>query len=311
MADVRLFTAKVAICATLTWPGIAAAQEEPEQGALHVAKVVCGTQPDHKNLQFVRGIYATGVNLLNAGDGKQKIALRLALAHPPVPPEAGDVLEMPPLELDAGQAGAVDCEDVKARVFPFGLPDSYIDGFLVIEHQGGLSVQAVYTAAPLIDDKCCKARPGPVASIDVERVSPAPASQAPGRLADLLPKQPVRDTDPLGQPGTGFCTEQPADGGPPDATAEIVNQGEVAAPASLAWFDFGAFGQADAPVPPLDSGARHTVTADIPTDCFGTGPEGTCAFVVTADAGEGVEESLETNNKRAGHCLRSAQGVQQ
>jgi len=305
MAYSKEFLAMIALCAAITLPGMAVSQENPVQRTLHVAKIVCGTQPDAKNLQFVRGVYATVVNVLNTSGTRQVIALKLALAHPPVSPAPGAVLGIAELQLDTGQAGAVDCRDIETLVYPFGLPDSYIDGFVVIEGEGALSVQAVYTAAPLIDESCCKARPGPVASIDVERIDPVPPPQGAVRMADLLPEPPVLETDPLGAPGTGFCGEQSADGGPPGAVAEIINQGEVAAAASTAQFDFGSYGQSQVPVPPLDPGKMHAIGTPIPVECFGTGRENTCAFDVIADVGGSMEESLETNNKRRGHCLRS------
>ncbi|WP_324755150.1 hypothetical protein [Roseovarius sp. Pro17] len=237
--------------------------------------------------------------------------MRLALAHPPTLPAPGEVFDLGPLTLDAGQAAAVDCEDIQVLAFPFGLPDKYIDGFLVVQVSRPVSVQAVYTAAPLLKESCCKSWPGPVASIDVERIDAVPATAGSTQKPDLLPDSPTLETDPLGAPGTGFCTQMPSDGSPPDAVALIINQGAVEAAASVARFDFGVFGQSQTPVPALGPGEKHEVGSDIPRDCFGSGRSGTCPFDVIADAGLTIDETLETNNIRRGHCLRSTSGEQQ
>ena len=304
----RIFVACVGFF--LTTAASAMSQEAPVTTQNYAAKFICGTQPDPKNLQLVQGFYATVVNILNTGNKRQKIALRLALAHPPTPPAPGEVFELGPLGLDAGQAAAVDCADIQVLAFPFGLPDTYIDGFLVVQADGPISVQAVYTAAPLLKESCCKSWPGPVASIDVERIDAVPVPVGTTQKPDLLPDSPTLETDPLGAPGTGFCSEQPSDSSPPDAVALIINHGAVSAPASSARFDFGVFGQSQTPVPALDPGEKHEVGAEIPRDCFGTGRLKTCAFDIIADAGLSIDETLETNNLRRGHCLRSSSGTQ-
>lgn len=295
----------------LACAGVALAQEPPTPKQDYAAKIICGKQPDPKNLQLVQGFYATVVNILNTGPKPQKIALNLALAHPPVAPDPGEVFDLGPVTLDAGQAAAVDCEDIQVLAFPFGLPDTYIDGFLMVRTNGPVSVQAVYTAAPLLKESCCKTWPGSVASIDVERIDAVPTVAGSNPKPDLLPDSPTLETDPLGAPGTGFCSPQPSDGSPPDAVALILNQGDVGAPASIARFDFGVFGQNQTPVPALAPGEKHEIGSEIPRDCFGSGRSGTCPFDVIADAGLTIEESLETNNIRRGHCLRSSSEARQ
>lgn len=280
------------------------AQELPPRFA---AKMVCGTQPDAKALQLVQGVYASIVNILNVSDVDQKVAVTLALAHPPPAPLPGGVFAVAEISLAPGQAAAIDCEDIAALTFPFGLPDHYIDGFLLIEAEQPLTVQAVYTAAPLHKDGCCHGHPGPVASIDVERIEPVASSSGPGMRPDLLPEPPVLESDPPGQPSTGFCGPVPADGGPPGAVALVRNAGSAPASASTATFDFGAFGSEDRPVPMLGPGEKHEIDAPIPTACFGTAVQGTCAFDVIVDSGAVVVEALETNNVRRGYCLRARQ----
>jgi hypothetical protein len=295
----------------LATAGPAIALEAPDRTQDYAAKVICGKQPDSNNLQLIQGFYTTVVNILNTGIERQKIGLQLSLAHPPTPLAPGEVFDLASVTLDAGQAAAVDCEDIQVLAFPFGLPDTYIDGFLVVQTDMPFAVQAVYTAAPLVQESCCKSWPGPVASIDVERIDAVPAPAGTMRKPDLLPDSPTLETDPLGAPGTGFCSQQPSDGSPPDAVALIINQGEVGAPASVARFDFGVFGQSRTPVPALGPDEKHEIVSEIPQDCFGTGRSGTCPFDVIADVNLAIDENLETNNIRRGHCLRAFSGVPQ
>ncbi|MBL3705706.1 hypothetical protein GI582_23670 [Sulfitobacter sp. BDSS02] len=288
------------------------AQEASERKNQYAAKVVCGTQPDPKNLQFVQGVYASVVNILNTEDVRQSLDISVALTHPPVPPAPGENVEITTLELEPGEAVALDCMDIEALGFPFGLPDDYIDGFAVIASTGHLGVQAVYTAAPLMKDGCCKTWLGPVASIDVEQIPPAMAPSGPGHTPDLLPESPELEADPLGAPGTGYCGPVSPDGGPPSAVAEIVNKGASAAGASVAQFDFGTFGQTQVPIPTLEPGERQPISVEIPAQCFGSGRgdgrNNTCPFDVIADVNSELVESLETNNTRRGHCLRAQPG---
>ncbi|MEM9447241.1 MAG: hypothetical protein AAGA75_01740 [Cyanobacteria bacterium P01_E01_bin.6] len=287
----------------------AIAVEAPDRAQNYAAKVICGKQPDLNNLQLVQGFYTTVVNILNTDIKRQKIELQLALAHPPDQPAPGEVFDLAPVTLDAGQAAAVDCEDIQVLAFPFGLPDTYIDGFLVVQTDMPLSVQSVYTAAPLVQESCCKSWPGSVASIDVEQIDAVPAPVSTLLKTDLLPDSPTLEADPLGAPGTGFCSQQPSDGSPPNAVALIINQGEVGAPASIARFDFGVFGQNQTLVPALEPGEKYEIGSKIPRDCFGTGRSGTCPFDIIADANLAIDESLETNNIRRGHCLRAVSEV--
>ncbi|WP_299609784.1 CARDB domain-containing protein [uncultured Tateyamaria sp.] len=298
------FKSVVFACLACLTAGAALAQEAPPR---YAAKMVCGTQPDPKVLQLVQGVYGSIVNVLNISGEDQTLIVTLALAHPPPAPLPGGVYSVADISLAPGQAAAVDCDDIAALTFPFGMPDTYIDGFVLIEAEGPLTVQAVYTAAPLIKDGCCHGHPGPVASIDVERIEPVAAQSGPVSRADLLPEPPTLESDPPGQPGTGFCGPRPADGGPPGAVALVRNVGSAAAGASTATFDFGAFGSENRPVPKLEPGEKHEIAAPIPTACFGTANDGTCAFDVIVDSGAVVVETLETNNLRRGYCLRARQ----
>jgi len=284
------------------------AQQSPNSphSPRYVVKIICGNQPDSENLQLLRGRYLTAVNILNKEKGRAEVRASLALTNPLPNLTPGDVHDLPQVELDTGKSLATDCGDIKAHVFKFGFPNSYIDGFLVIESTGILSVSAVYTAAPLLEKDCCKDVAGPVTSIDVEWIAPAETATTLDR-ADLVPLPPEPEGDPLGNPGTGFCTSTNQNM-PPDVTMKIANIGTALAGASHAAIDFGTNGGVVMmPVRPLAPGASQLVMVPIPKVCFGTVADKGCEFDVIADMKDAISESLETNNVRRGHCLRVRQ----
>ena len=308
--------AVLAALAVCVWPSATGAQAQaPPQSSLYTAKIICGIQKAPQNLQLVRGRYLSAINLYNRNRTRVDVRATLALGHPPPELAPGDVFSLPDTALDAGEALAIDCGDLKAHVFPFGFPDTYIDGVVAIESTGPLSVSAVYTAAPLIkgkcceteccEAKCCKDSVGPVASIDVEVIPATETAAAPDR-PDLVPEPVEPESDPPGTPGTGFCTPSTASG-LPNVAARIRNVGTAPAAASQAAVDFGAFGIVTAPVGPLGAGAEQLVTIPIPRGCFGTGSDGACDFDVIADNQGVVAESLESNNTRHGRCFRARQ----
>lgn len=281
-------------------------ERAPDRPLKYVAKMICGTQPDPENLQLVRGRYLTAVNLLNQAGHQVDIHASVALAYPPPGLTAGAVHTLPPVSLETGKSLAIHCGDLKAHVFKFGFPDSYIDGFLAIESNGPLSVSAVYTAAPLIDKECCKAVVGPVASVDIEEVAATETGSIVER-ADLEPVAPQPDSDPPGAPGTGFCGMTGANS-LPRVAARITNVGLASAPASEAAVNFGAYGLVALPVGPLAPGAHQLVTVPIPTACFAGANGRACQFDVIADNRQEIDETLETNNLRHGQCLSGRPG---
>lgn len=116
---------------------------------LYLAKVVCGTQPLTTGLQLARGHYATTINVFNPGRQAARLRKTLALAIPPGQQQPGRVLPIGRDILPPGQALAVDCEDIRTRVFNGTLPGSVIDGFVSIISDQPLNVTGVYTTATL------------------------------------------------------------------------------------------------------------------------------------------------------------------
>jgi hypothetical protein len=128
----------------------------------YAIKFVCGTSSGDP-LQLVPGRYATAVNLFNAGTSDLTLRKRLALAFPPQEQATGEVSDQIEDVMAPGTALQVDCEEIQGE-FVFQNPPpatDHIEGFLVIESNRALNVQAVYTAAGDSGD----------VSIDVEKIA--------------------------------------------------------------------------------------------------------------------------------------------
>jgi hypothetical protein len=128
----------------------------------YAIKFVCGTSSGDP-FQLVPGTYATAVNLFNAGTSDVTLRKRLALAFPPQEQATGEVSDQIEDVMAPGTALQVDCEEIPGEfVFQNPPPASdHVEGFLVIESNRALNVQAVYTAAGASGD----------VSIDVEKIA--------------------------------------------------------------------------------------------------------------------------------------------
>jgi hypothetical protein len=164
------------------------------------AKIVCGVQPDSGNTRLTRGLYATSINIHNPHKHRVQIAKKLALSHPPKEQAAGESLTLGADALGPDQALKIDCEILAARLFPRGLPTSFIEGFVVVRSRKSLDVQAVYSAAAL-DPKGAIAQQS---SLDIERVPERLVEQE----ADLevWTDQRIDARQPLTHAGSGLAT---------------------------------------------------------------------------------------------------------
>lgn len=115
----------------------------------YAAKLICGTQPSTKDLRLARGHYATAINILNPDPRPARIEKTLSLAIPPGWQKPGEVRTIGRETLPSARALAVDCDDVRRRVFKGKLPASFIDGFVTIVSDRSLDVTGVYTTATL------------------------------------------------------------------------------------------------------------------------------------------------------------------
>lgn len=126
----------------------------------YAAKLVCGVQPEENDGRLVRGSYATTVNILNPQEREVRLVKTLSLTYPPEEQRPGNVLTIGKDLLRPDQALKVDCADIQRRLFPNGLPASYIEGFVVIESSGSLDVTAVYSSRDVAEAPDCGGRPG-------------------------------------------------------------------------------------------------------------------------------------------------------
>lgn len=124
-------------------------ERKPRERFLYVAKLVCGVQPSTTDMRLARGHYATTINLFNTDQRPARIEKTLALAIPPGWQRPGQVSAIGRETVPSGRAIAVDCEDIRRRVFHGTLPASFIDGFVKIISDRRLTVTGVYSTATL------------------------------------------------------------------------------------------------------------------------------------------------------------------
>ncbi len=149
--------------AILVAAGPVTAKEKPtSEWFQYVVNYTCGANVGDA-LRVVRGEYATAVNLYNASGAEIVIHKHLALVYPPTAQAPGEVSD--PIEdiLAAGTALQIDCLELRNEFFFPNPPlvTDHVQGFLVIESNRPLHVEAVYTAAGSEGE----------ASIDVERIA--------------------------------------------------------------------------------------------------------------------------------------------
>jgi hypothetical protein len=158
----------VVIAAALTAIGLglagpaAAKKQKVVEWYQYTVAFTCGAN-DADFSRVVPGDFATAVNLYNATAGDTTLRKNLALSFPPETQTAGVVSDAIEEILPANSALQVDCEEILFG-FTYAVPPpatDYIQGFLVIESDKPLEVQAVHSALGAADE----------VSIDVERIA--------------------------------------------------------------------------------------------------------------------------------------------
>jgi hypothetical protein len=148
----------------------------------YAAKLLCGIQRDPEDMRLAPGFYATTINIHNPHGEPVSLFKKLALTYPPGEQRPGQIIPIAIDQLGPDEALAVDCVDIRNRLFPEGFPTSYIEGFVVIQSPESLDVTAVYTTAA-VDER------GNVtshSSIHVEQVRERDRARAPEAATDLL-----------------------------------------------------------------------------------------------------------------------------
>ena len=140
----------------------AAAKPRQVEWFRYAVSFTCGeNQADA--LRVVQGEFATAVNLFNAGAAEVTLHKSLALTYPPAEQAAGEVSNIIEDVISPGSALQVDCGEIRNE-FVFATPPpatDHIQGFLVIESDRPLHVEATYTASGANGD----------VSVDVQRVA--------------------------------------------------------------------------------------------------------------------------------------------
>lgn len=141
----------------------AAAKSKQVEWFQYAVSFTCGENQGEAQ-RVVQGEFATAVNLFNAGSTDVTLHKSIALTYPPAEQAAGAVSGQIEDVLAPGTALQVDCQELQNE-FVFASPapvaTDHQQGFLVIESDRPLHVEAVYTSAGATGD----------VSVDVERVA--------------------------------------------------------------------------------------------------------------------------------------------
>jgi hypothetical protein len=271
--------------------GVWRAEFEPPQPRFeYAAKLVCGIQDDPTNLRLARGLYATTINVHNPNRQTAIFKKKLALTFPPAEQRPGKVLPISQDSLRDDEALAVDCIDVKNRLFPNGFPAPYIEGFIVIQSIVSLDVTAIYSTGSSGKDECCRAS-NTNPNIAVVQIRERILKDTPGPLADLIP---VPMADPPADPKS-FCRRKNG-----TLLITVRNQGAANAGPSTTHVQFENGSVVPAVTPGLAPGQSTELGFAIPQRCS-SGEH--CKFTIRADALGVVPESNEPNNIAEGLCF--------
>ena len=120
----------------------------------YVALFNCGHDTSGSPVRVVPGFYATAVNLYNPNADAVTLRKSLALAFPPEEQASGETSDQIEEVINPGTALQVDCGEIRNEfVFPNPPPATdHVQGFLVIESNKSLHVEAVYTGSGVPGD---------------------------------------------------------------------------------------------------------------------------------------------------------------
>lgn len=162
----------------------------------YAAKLICGLQAEPSDGRLVKGHYATTINILNLSDQPARITKSLSLTYPPEEQRPGQVVRIATDKLKPQEALKVDCADVEWRIFPQGLPASYVEGYVTIESATRLDVTGVYSSRDSEPAPSCRSGEGNCNPHECGKPSACCASAAcPGApaLSTTLDVEPIRE----------------------------------------------------------------------------------------------------------------------
>lgn len=261
--------------------------QAPDERFEYAAKLICGIQKDPKDMRLARGFYATTINVHNPQRETQTFFKKLALTIPPGRQRPGKVIPIAEDRLEPDQALAVDCNELRDRLFNGTLPAPFIEGFVVIQSKSSLDVTGVYTTATLGRDGLAQNH----SSVHVLQVRERAPSGRPLGKPDLVVQDVDMNTLTVSCPGGGgTCVTTVkvtiANIGTGDAGPFTTKTVLDPAQAVVVSTPFGSF---PAGAPPMS----FTVTTLPGGNCF----DPDCTICVTVDDGTTVDESNEGNNQ--------------
>jgi hypothetical protein len=155
---------------------------QPDFRFEYAAKLLCGVQRDPEDMRLAPGFYATTINIHNPHNEPVVLFKKLALTFPPGEQRPGQIMPIATDRLGPDEALAVDCVDIRNRLFPEGLPTPYIEGFVVIQSAQSLDVTAVYSTAAVDERGTVTSH----SSIHVEQVRERDRARVIETATDLL-----------------------------------------------------------------------------------------------------------------------------
>jgi len=297
LTNILLLPLLLMLC--LVMPGLVDAQvrsddcttkvEEGKGYYEYAAKFICGVQHKTTSMRLARGFYATIVNIHNPNADVARLRDKIALAFPPANIGPGQILPIGEQSLKYDEAMSIDCDYVKRNIFSGQFPGDYIDGYLVIQSNKSLDVDAVHTTANLNAEGTAEDH----SSILVTRVPERliKATTPPQQKSDLI----VQDIDPSSirvncPSGQGSCVTRV------NVTIANVGSSAVTGFTTRIALDPQQSVVVDDDTPGgLNPGATKTIDVETPPgdNCF----DPDCTVCAVVDINNEVDETNENNNK--------------
>jgi len=258
----------------------------------YAAKLICGVQPNTRDLRLARGLYATSINIHNPGR-RARLFAKIALSNPPGGLKPGEIRPIGNFDLGHDQAMEISCEDIKREVYNGRLPARNIEGFVVVQSTQSLDVEGVYTTAALNAEGTAEGHSSIVVRRIPERMTQKPEippTGEPEKKADLIIKEiDMRSLSVSCPNGAGSCVTKV------DVIVENIGDAPAGAFKTMITLDPNQSVEVIEAIPGgLAPGAQQTLPISTPRggNCF----DPDCTICAEADVGDNVDESLENNN---------------
>jgi len=266
----------------------AAKDEEGKSHYEYAAKFICGVQRNTRSMRLARGFYATIVNIHNPNAGVASLRDKIALAFPPANTDPGQILTIGEQRLKYDEAASIDCDYIKRNIFSGQFPAGYIDGYLVIQSDKSLDVDAVHTTANLNAEGTAEDHSSILVTRIPERLikSSTPPQEKPDLIVRDIDPSSIRVSCPTGQ---GSCVTRV------NVTVANVGSGTATGFTTRIMLDPQQSVVVNDDTPGgLNPGATKTIDVETPPggNCF----DPDCTVCAIVDSLNEVDETDETNN---------------